>query len=86
MIAHPLWTKEEDNQMRALAVLGTSAAAIAERLNRSKAAVHKRARGLGLTLKWVTGEEVSARRPLLIFRFDNSLPGRLGASSPKDRA
>jgi len=50
----PRWTEEEDNQMRAFAQSGISAAAIAERLNRSKAAVRKRARGLGLTFKMVT--------------------------------
>ena len=48
------WTNDEDNQMRALVESGIGAAAIAERLNRSKAAVRKRARGFGLTMKLVT--------------------------------
>jgi len=57
MSAHPLfaaWTNDEDSQMRSLVESGVGAAAIAERLNRSKAAVRKRARGLGLTMKLVT--------------------------------
>jgi hypothetical protein len=47
------WTNDEDIQMRTLVESGISAAAIAERLNRSKAAVRKRARRLGLTMKLV---------------------------------
>jgi hypothetical protein len=69
--------------MRALVQSGISAAAIAERLNRSKAAVHKRARGLGLTLKLVV---VRTRLPgdcFLICQFDNSpLWGNVLACAP----
>jgi len=50
----PRWTEEDDNQMRAFVESGINVAVIAERLNRSKAAVRKRARGLGLTFKMIT--------------------------------
>jgi hypothetical protein len=62
MSARPLttlWTVEEDNQLRALAESGRSTSfAIAARLKRSKAAVHKRARKLGFTLKWVMARKL----------------------------
>ena len=47
------WTAEEDNRLRALAAEGRSATVIAERLKRSPAAVRRRARTLGVTLKTV---------------------------------
>jgi hypothetical protein len=64
MSAYPLfprWTEEDDDQMRTLAQSGISAAAIAEWLNRSKAAVRKRARGLGLTFRMVTVRKLDRR-------------------------
>jgi hypothetical protein len=44
------WTSRDDDQLRALAASGESSAAIAARLNRSAAAIRKRAINLGIGL------------------------------------
>jgi hypothetical protein len=46
------WTPEEDVRLRRLPKEGRTAAAIAERLKRSRAAVYARAAKLDITLKW----------------------------------
>jgi DNA-binding CsgD family transcriptional regulator len=45
------WTPEEDGQLRRLAEGGRSAAAIAERLKRSRMSVYMRVRKLGIRLR-----------------------------------
>jgi hypothetical protein len=48
--AAPVWTPHEDERLRALAFSGTTAAKIAEQLNRSEGAVRKRATRLNIVL------------------------------------
>jgi hypothetical protein len=48
--AGPVWTPYEDERLRALALSGTTAAKIAEQLNRSEGAVRKRATRLNIVL------------------------------------
>jgi len=43
MPAGPVWTPYEDERLRALALSGANAATIARQMNRSEAAVRKRA-------------------------------------------
>jgi hypothetical protein len=49
-IKGPPWTPEENNQLRALALSGASAATIARQMNRSEGAVRKRAVRLNIVL------------------------------------
>jgi hypothetical protein len=48
--AGPVWAPYEDERLRALALSGTTAAKIAEQLNRSEGAVRKRATRLNIVL------------------------------------
>jgi DNA-directed RNA polymerase alpha subunit len=50
MPAGPVWTPYEDERLRALALSGASVAAIARQMNRSEAAVRKRAVRLNVVL------------------------------------
>jgi hypothetical protein len=50
MPAGPVWTPYEDERLRALASSGASVAAIARQMNRSEAAVRKRAVRLNIVL------------------------------------
>jgi hypothetical protein len=45
------WTPEEDEQLKSLLMAGRTPAAIAIKLKRTTAAVHRRARVLGLSFK-----------------------------------
>jgi hypothetical protein len=54
------WTSEEDVRLRRLAEEGRTAAVIAERLKRSRAAVYKRAKTIGVALK-VVGRGLKAK-------------------------
>jgi hypothetical protein len=50
MPAGPVWTPHEDERLRALALSGASVATIARQMNRSEAAVRKRAVRLNVVL------------------------------------
>ena len=50
MPARPVWTPHEDEHLRALALSGASVATIARQMNRSEAAVRKRAVSLNVVL------------------------------------
>jgi hypothetical protein len=50
MPASPVWTPYEDERLRTLALSGASVAMIARQMNRSEAAVRKRAVRLKLVL------------------------------------
>jgi hypothetical protein len=50
LVASPGWTCEEDELLRTLALSGTSVAAMAKRLHRSKPAVYHRALKLKIWL------------------------------------
>jgi hypothetical protein len=51
LIPSTRWTPEEDARLRRLVEDGRGAAVIAERLKRSRGAVHNRVRKLGITLR-----------------------------------
>jgi hypothetical protein len=48
VVASPLWTPDEDERLRAMALSGASVAAIAKQIKRSKAAVRGRAYKLSI--------------------------------------
>ena len=51
---NPLWTPEEDDELRSLTVASKDIATIAKELNRTQKAIRRRATKLKLPLKVVT--------------------------------
>jgi hypothetical protein len=58
-----VWTKEDDEQLRAMAVRGASAARVAASLNRKMHAVRARARLLGCPLPTMSGQRKNVPKP-----------------------
>jgi hypothetical protein len=55
------WTPADDEQLRSMLMAGRTAAEIATKLKRSVAAVHRRARVLGLSFKRVRTKKLNDR-------------------------
>jgi hypothetical protein len=58
-----VWTKEDDEQLRAMAVRGASAARVAASLKRKMHAVRARARLLGCPLPTISSQRKNVPKP-----------------------